>query len=136
MVGRAKWDAWKGTSETYENNTHAAEQRYLVIARELGWVPRSNPVAGGKQLEDADADGGVWDDSKTSDSSGGGGGGGMGTFVSSMAYSGPDLGEAQTLHGVAIAGDSEQLDKFLLVNPTVDINSRDEFVRFSRASCQ
>ncbi|KAJ8591521.1 ankyrin [Rhizopogon salebrosus TDB-379] len=131
MVGRAKWDAWKGISEKYESNTHAAEQRYLAIARELGWVPRSTPVLGKaseKQSEDADADGDVWDDSvdaKPSKSSGGGGG--MGTSVSSMAYPGPDLGEAQTLHGVAIAGDPEKLNEFLLANPGTDINTLDEF---------
>lgn len=126
----------------YENNTQAAEQRYLAIARELGWVPRPIPVLGEaseKQLEDADADGGVWNDSvdpKSSRSSGGGGGGGMGTSVSSMFHSGPDLGEAQTLHGIAIAGDTEKLNEFLIVNPAADINARDEFVRFSGASCQ
>jgi acyl-CoA-binding protein len=140
MVGRAKWDAWKGISEKYESNTHAAEQRYLAIARELGWVPRSTPVLGKaseKQSEDGDADGDVWDDSvdaKPSKSSGGGGG--MGTSVSSMAYPGPDLGEAQTLHGVAIAGDPEKLNEFLLANPGTDINALDEFVRFFGASYQ
>ncbi|OAX44193.1 ankyrin [Rhizopogon vinicolor AM-OR11-026] len=131
MVGRAKWDAWKSACEVYENNTHAAEQRYLAIARELGWVPRSTPVVGKaseKQSEDGDADGDVWDDSVDAKSSGGGGGGGgMGTSVSSMAYPGPDLGEAQTLHGVAIAGDPEKLNEFLHVNPAANINARDEF---------
>ncbi|OJA16130.1 hypothetical protein AZE42_00113 [Rhizopogon vesiculosus] len=52
----------------------------------------------------------------------------MGTSVSSMAYPGPDLGEAQTLHGVAIAGDPEKLNEFLHVNPAANINARDEFV--------
>lgn len=146
MVGRAKWDAWKSASESYENNTHAAEQRYLAIARELGWVPRSTPVVGKtseKRSEDGgDADGDVWDhsvDTKSPKSSGGGGGGGggsggMGTSVSSMVNPGPDLSEAQTLHGVAIAGDPEKLNEFLLVNPAADVNARDEFVRLSGTS--
>ncbi|KAG2154745.1 ankyrin [Suillus clintonianus] len=117
MTGRAKWDAWKAASDGYENNSHAAAQRYLVIAQELGWKPGSTPSsAPGKRSEDGGADAG-----------GGGGGGGMGTSVSSLAKPGPDLGEAQTLHGLAIAGDAKKLMAFLLVNPAVDINARDEF---------
>jgi hypothetical protein len=57
----------------------------------------------------------------------------MGTSVSLLVNPDPDLGEAQTLHGLAIAGDAKKLMAFLLVNPAVDINARDEFVRFSGA---
>jgi acyl-CoA-binding protein len=114
MTGRAKWDAWKAASDAYENNSHAAAQRYQTIAQELGWKP------------------GVRNDSAGSESSGGGGG--MGTSVSLLINPGPDLGEAQTLHGLAIAGDAEKLMAFLRANPAVDINARDEFVRFTGAS--
>ncbi|KAG2150099.1 hypothetical protein BD769DRAFT_1708184 [Suillus cothurnatus] len=107
MTGRAKWDAWKAASDAYENNSHAAAQRYQTIAQELGWKP------------------GVRNDSAGSESSGGGGG--MGTSVSLLINPGPDLGEAQTLHGLAIAGDAEKLMAFLRANPAVDINARDEF---------
>ncbi|KAG1749898.1 uncharacterized protein EDB91DRAFT_1235338 [Suillus paluster] len=135
MTGRAKWDAWKAASEMYENKSHAAEQRYRAIAQELGWRPGPTPTALGeapeKRSEDEGADAGVWDDSAGSESSkssgGGGGGGGMGTSVSSMVDPGLALGEAQTLHGLAIAGDSEKLMAFLLANPAADVNARDEF---------
>lgn len=126
MTGRAKWDAWKAASDTYENNSHTAAQRYQAIAQELGWKPGSTPSsAPGKGSEDGGADAGVRNDSAGSESSGGGGG--MGTSVSLLVNPGLDLGEAQTLHGLAIAGDAEKLMAFLLVNPAVDINARDEF---------
>ncbi|KAG1833693.1 hypothetical protein EV424DRAFT_1310813 [Suillus variegatus] len=120
MTGRAKWDAWKAASDTYVNNSHAAAQRYRAIAQELGWKPDSTPNSA---TEGADT--GVRSDSAGSGSSSGGGG--MGTSVSLLINPGPDLGEAQTLHGLAIAGDAEKLMAFLLVNPAVDINARDEF---------
>ncbi|KAG2120786.1 uncharacterized protein F5147DRAFT_663292 [Suillus discolor] len=127
MTGRAKWDAWKAASDTYVNNSHAAAQRYRAIAQELGWKSDSTPnSASGKRSEDEGADAGVQSDSAGSGSSSGGGGG-MGTSVSLLVNPGPDLGEAQTLHGLAIAGDAEKLMAFLLVNPAVDINARDEF---------
>ncbi|KAG2159756.1 uncharacterized protein EDB93DRAFT_1074003 [Suillus bovinus] len=127
MTGRAKWDAWKAASDTYENNSHAAEQRYRAIAQELGWKPGSSPsVAPEKLSEDGGANAVIRNQSAGSESSGGGGGG-MGTSVSLLVDPGPDLGEAQTLHGLAIAGDAKKLMAFLLANPTVDINARDEF---------
>ncbi|KAG1908186.1 ankyrin repeat-containing domain protein [Suillus fuscotomentosus] len=126
MTGRAKWDAWKAASDTYVNNSHAAAQRYRAIAQELGWKPDSTPnSASGKRSEDEGADTGVRNDSAGSGSSSGGGG--MGTSVSLLINPGPDVGEAQTLHGLAIAGDAEKLMAFLLVNPAVDVNARDEF---------
>ncbi|KAG1757674.1 hypothetical protein EDB19DRAFT_55856 [Suillus lakei] len=130
MTGRAKWDAWKAASDAYENNSHVAAQRYRAIAQELGWKPGSTPSSTpGERSEDAGANAGVWNDSTGSGSSksSGGGGGGMGTSVSLLVNPGPDLGEAQTLHGLAIAGDAKKLMAFLLVNPAVDINARDEF---------
>lgn len=129
MTGRAKWDAWKAASDAYESNNQAAAERYRAIAQELGWKPGSTPSsAPGKQSEDGDGDGRVRNDSAGSRSSGGGGG--MGTSVSLLVNPDLDLGEAQTLHGLAIAGDAKKLMAFLLVNPAVDINARDEFVRF------
>lgn len=126
MTGRAKWDAWKAASDAYESNNQAAAERYRAIAQELGWKPGSTPSsAPGKQSEDGDGDGRVRNDSAGSRSSGGGGG--MGTSVSLLVNPDLDLGEAQTLHGLAIAGDAKKLMAFLLVNPAVDINARDEF---------
>ncbi|KAG1825837.1 ankyrin [Suillus subaureus] len=119
MTGRAKWDAWKAASDAYENNSYAAAQRYQAIAQELGWKPGStSSSAPGKRSEDGGTD-------AAQESSGGGGG--MGTSVSLLVNPGPDLGEAQTLYGLAIAGDAEKLMAFLLVNSAVDINARDEF---------
>ncbi|KAG1784054.1 hypothetical protein EV702DRAFT_958258 [Suillus placidus] len=127
MTGRAKWDAWKAASDAYESKSHAAAQRYRAIAQELGWKPGSTPSsAPGKQSEDGGADGGIRNDSVDSVSSGGGGGG-MGTSVSLLVNPDPDMGEVQTLHELAIAGDAKKLMAFLLVNPAVDINARDEF---------
>ncbi|KAG2755571.1 ankyrin [Suillus brevipes Sb2] len=126
MTGRAKWDAWKAASDAYESNNQAAAERYREIAQELGWKPGSTPSsAPGKQSEHGDGDGRVRIDSAGSRSSGGGGG--MGTSVSLLVNPDLDLGEAQTLHGLAIAGDAKKLMAFLLVNPAVDINARDEF---------
>lgn len=123
MTGRAKWDAWKAAGDAYENNNQAAAQRYRAIAQELGWKPGSTPSsAPGKRSED-----GGRDESVSAGSGSSGGGGGMGTSVSLLVNPDPDLGEAQTLHGLAIAGDAKKLMAFLLVNPAVDINARDEF---------
>lgn len=130
MTGRAKWDAWKAASDTYENNSHAAAERYRAIAQELGWKPGSSTLSNvpGKQSEGGGADGSVQNDSASSESSGGAGSaGGMGTSVSLLVNPGPDLDEAQTLHGLAISGDAKKLTAFLLANPAIDINARDEF---------
>ncbi|KAL4070864.1 acyl CoA binding protein-domain-containing protein [Scleroderma citrinum] len=106
MTGRAKWDAWSNTHKTYHDRRADAENRYLDIARELGWVPGA---------------------ASSSVSSSSNGGAGMGTFVSALVRPTTGDGETETLQKLAIDGDALEVSRFLEANPLMDINERDEF---------
>lgn len=127
MTGRAKWDAWSNTQKIYHDRKADAENRYLDIARELGWVPGvADPqTAVDAQLETSADE--IWDDElamKVPSSSCGGGG--MGTFVSAVIRP-TARGEEETLHKLAIDGDAPEVSRFLKANSLMDINERDEF---------
>jgi len=128
MTGRAKWDAWSNTQKTYHDRKADAENRYLDIARELGWVPGAaafQTVVDAQPETSADE---IWDDElamKVSSSSCGGGS--MGAFVSAVIRPTAQGGE-ETLHKLAIDGDALEVSRFLKANPLMDIDERDEFV--------
>ncbi|KAL4069688.1 acyl CoA binding protein-domain-containing protein [Scleroderma yunnanense] len=125
MTGRAKWDAWSNTHKTYHDRRADAENRYLDIARELGWVPGAASSSGAQPDASSDE---VWDDEldiKVSSSSNGGAG--MGTFVSALVRPTTGDGETETLQKLAIDGDALEVSRFLEANPLMDINERDEF---------
>ena len=127
MTGRAKWDVWSNTQKVYHDRKADAENRYLEIARGLGWVPGT--TSGAEPETSSDEPDEVWDEElamKVSSSSGGEGG--MGTFVSSMTRPTAQGGEAESLHKLAIDGDALGVSRFLKENPLMDVNERDEFV--------
>ncbi|KAJ7596936.1 ankyrin repeat-containing domain protein [Mycena floridula] len=123
MTGRAKWDAWNSMEKKYPS-ADQAEQRYLDIARSLGWS--EGTVVNAEKEEEVSWDSDDEDES-TATSSKKGGGGGFGTTVSTMA---PPL-ETQddgTLHfHVANSSDLARIAVFLKENPRFDVNSLDEF---------
>lgn len=126
LAGRAKWDAWSNAGKVYAGNGQGAEQRYLDIARELGWVSGSG-VGSRSQNK-----GEVWDEdlgmrvplSSEQD------GGGMGVSVSTMAARGDQGNDTggHMLHAFAIQGDANNITRFLAESPGVDVNQRDEHV--------
>jgi len=137
MTGRAKWDAWKAAGQTYGDGGQDAEDRYLELAKSMGWIEGVKPVEPEKKLatnegdakvdvEDEDGDGeNIWDDDdETID-----GGGGMGNSVSAMPAPSPTQEELSTLHGLAIWNKPDALESFFLERPDVNINELDEFVR-------
>ncbi|KIJ68550.1 hypothetical protein HYDPIDRAFT_179637 [Hydnomerulius pinastri MD-312] len=125
MTGRAKWDAWNTAGKTYAGRGSDAEKRYLDIARELGWV---SGTAAKTDITTQIPHGDVWDEELgvSVSVSSSGGGGGMGTSVSAMAPP-ANNDQAETLHALAIQGDTGGVSQFLENHPLLDINERDEF---------
>ncbi|KAI9462467.1 ankyrin [Lactarius psammicola] len=121
IAGRAKWDAWALAAETYEGCPSDAENRYLDIARSLGWkegssaaTPAPAPAASDDETEEGQEERG-----------GSGGGTGMGISVSVMSP--PTLDDSSGLHGHAMRNDVAAVSAFLSANQGTDINVRDEY---------
>jgi len=110
MTGRAKWDAWNSAGQKYPNGAEV-EQRYLEIARDLGWSP-------GVAVQNSD----ITDEENEIQ---GDGIGGMGNTVSVMSIDPDELDH--TVHGLAIADNVTEL-KEMLNKPDIDVNTKDEFV--------
>ncbi|KAH9947140.1 ankyrin [Amylocystis lapponica] len=100
MTGRAKWDAWSATGQTYADRGADAEKRYLTIARDLGW------------------------EEDTSEHSRSGGENSMGNTVSKM--SAPVGTSGSAISRLAISGNVQELLLFLNSNPAADLNEADE----------
>ena len=118
FTGRAKWDSWKEVGTRYSTQSDpdgAAQARYLEIAKSLGWGPG------------ATADDDLLGHDTDSEREGAKGvGTGMGVSVSTM--SAPADGDLSTVHGLAIAGDVQKLEKMLIAQPSLDLDQRDEYV--------
>ena len=113
ISGRAKWDAWKLAAETYEGRPSDAEQRYLDIARGLGWKEGS-PAAETEETEE-----------QPERSSGGTG---MGVSVSVISPPDADEQAPPGLHGYAMKDDMAATSAFLDASQDIDIDARDEYV--------
>ena len=124
FAGRAKWDAWKETGQKYADRRQA-EERYIGIAKELGWQPGAAPVPEPEAKEPKGEDD-IWDDEDESQARQKSGGG-MGNFVSTMQDEENER-EETTIHALAIAGNEEWLRTLLETNPELDVNQRDEYV--------
>lgn len=119
MTGRAKWDAWVAVGKKYEQ-PEEVEQRYLEIARTLGWTEQAK-VPTKMESETPSNDEDIWDkDDEISR-----GGGGMALSVSSMAP--PPKVIDNSIHGLALSNDVMGLKKLLEGHPETDINVLDEF---------
>jgi len=123
--GRAKWDAWKTAGNKWQDQRKAAEERYIDIAKSLGWkqghnrdtaAPRSSPTP--EEL---------LDDERPLEANAHHNGTGMGFGVSSMAAGPPDEPDDETLHGLAISGNAEKLLAILDALPSCGLNDLDEF---------
>ena len=118
FTGRAKWDSWQEVGTKYltlSDPDGAAQARYLEIAKSLGWRPGAaaeddslSPDTGG---ESENTKGVVT---------------GTGVFVSTMAA--PMHDDLDTIHGLAIAGDVQRLEEMLIVEPSLNLNQKDEYV--------
>jgi acyl-CoA-binding protein len=124
MTGRAKWDAWSAAGKTYHDGADA-ENRYLAIARSLGWEKETTGARESKS-DEIDLDN-ISDDDNSSGGSDGGGGP-MGGTVSSMASLHEEI-DLNTIHGLAVSNDGPKLASFLREYPHLDINSLNEHVR-------
>jgi len=120
FTGRAKWDSWQELGKKYSTRPdpdRAAQARYLEIAKSLGWKA-----------------GAAADDDSLGHHTGGDRGStkglatGTGVFVSTMSIPKDDIDDdVGTIHGLAIVGDHQKLEKMLAVNPSLDVNQKDEF---------
>jgi acyl-CoA-binding protein len=125
FAGRAKWDSWQETGGKYSTQSDpdgAAQERYLEIAKSLGWKPGVTPddVSLGEDTDyGRDSAKGVIT--------------GTGVFVSTM--SAPQESDLKTIHGLAIAGDVQRLEKMLKADPALDTNQKDEFVSWALIVC-
>jgi len=130
FAGRAKWDAWASTGQMYADRASQAEQRYLDVARDLGWEEGAGETASveatQKSQSEVKSDDDIWDD----DSQGGkksSGGTGMGNSVSTMLLETDTDREQGSLHSLAIAGDIEGLKALVRNRPETDVNVMDEY---------
>jgi hypothetical protein len=117
ISGRAKWDAWALASKTYEGRPSEAEQRYLDIAKSLGWEDGATAAAAAAATDETE---------EQAESSGGGTG--MGVSVSVVSPPSPDEEATSGLHGYAMGDDVAATSAFLRDNEDLDINARDEYV--------
>ena len=118
FTGRAKWDSWQEAGTKYLTKTDpdgAAQARYLGIAKSLGWEP------GATADDDLLGDGMGGERENT-----GGIVTGTGVSVSTMVAPKPD--DLGTIHGLAIVGDVQTLEKMLIAEPSLDLNQKDEYV--------
>ncbi|KAF5385444.1 hypothetical protein D9757_005368 [Collybiopsis confluens] len=118
MTGRAKWDAWDAAGKRY-SDVQEAENRYLEIARDLGWQPGAP-----KKQEEAKSED-IWDSESSNSEESHGGGGGLGVSVSSVVA--PEIEDDNTLHGLAIAGDAQKLHTLISLDQEINLNGLDEF---------
>ncbi|KAF7985270.1 hypothetical protein HWV62_6407 [Athelia sp. TMB] len=128
ITGRAKWDAWATAGQTYGTEILGAEQRYLTIARELGWTisatVETTPelvVSTEDGFQGSDED--IWDKNDVSSNRDGGG---MSTGVSAFAPPELDEHDANTPHGMAVSNNAEGLKTYIAAHPEVDLNELDE----------
>lgn len=131
MAGRAKWDAWSAASQKYGTRVEAAEQRYLVIAMDLGWK-EGTLVSGPPEPQtsmDTSAEGSSEDIENSDTSPSSASGGGMGLSVSAMAPPPLDEQDAKTLHGLAISNNAAGLAAHLNAHPDISVDEFDEHVR-------
>jgi len=119
MTGRAKWDAWDAAGNRY-NATVDAENRYLEIARNLGWSKSVGNEQ--KPATDVDLEHLSDEDEVPANASSAG----LGVSVSRMAR--PDETADKSLHGLVLASDVPELVSLLNGHPNLDLNAFDEFV--------
>ncbi len=109
-----------------------AEQRYLDIAKGLGWKEGAGEEAKAEKAQNPESeskdDDDIWDDDDTASSKKAGGAGGLGTAVSTMDAAGQAVQEEESLHSLARTGDVEGFKAFLNSHPGADVNARDENV--------
>lgn len=121
MTGRAKWDAWKSNGEKYDD-PRKVEERYLEIARTLGWTEETTVEDTAKPESSTGSDDDIWDkDDGTSKS-----GGGLGLAVSSMVA--PAKVVDNSIYGLALLNDVSGLTTLLETVPETDLNALDEYV--------
>ena len=121
FTGRAKWDSWQEVGAKYSTQSDpdgVAQARYIEIAISLGWKPGTT--------SDDDL---LGDDTDGERESAKGVGTGMGVSVSTM--SAPKNDDLDTIHGLAIVGDAQKLAEMLIVEPSLDLNRKDEYVSIS-----
>ncbi|KAG6862392.1 hypothetical protein C0995_011832 [Termitomyces sp. Mi166 len=121
MTGRAKWDAWNSINRKY-TSIDDAENRYLEIARDLGWA-EGTVIETPSQAQQSDPDS-IWDDDSQT-TQGGSTSGGMGGTVSTMMISEADIDES--LHGLAVSNNVTALSELFHRHPETDVNQLDEF---------
>jgi hypothetical protein len=128
MAGRSKWDAWTAVAKSYNDDREKAEERYLEIARTLGWTDNASQSYTESNKEINSSTDILPHEISISGSSRGGGGEGMGASVSAMAPPPFDEQDGKTLHGLAVANKVSGLSSYLEAHPTADINAVDEHV--------
>lgn len=130
MTGRAKWDAWAAAAKKYDA-PQAAEDRYLEIARSLGWSESSAAAPTVKKQRSADLDIDLErlsdeDDSPPTQSQISPQG--LGLAVSTMAKRESVGPTDKTIHGLAVSSDVTGLASLLKEYPHMDLNVLDEYV--------
>lgn len=130
IYGKPKWEAWNNAGKTCEGSQEIAEQRYLALARQLGWSPSAQPPSTPKRNADTSAnqqsqndDDDIWD--REDDKGKRAGGGGFSVSVSSVTA--PPMADGEGVHALAVSGNVESL-RDLLSKDASDINSVDEYV--------
>jgi hypothetical protein len=126
MTGRAKWDAWDAAGKKY-NATGGAENRYLEIARSLGWTQSVVEREQKSPAKSADVDlEHLSDDDDEEEAPAQSSSAGLGRSVSKMTR--PEVAADQSLHDLVLSGDVPGLTLLLDKSPNLDLNALDEYV--------
>ena len=126
ITGRAKWDAWAAIGKQYQDQKEA-EEKYLEIARTLGWAGSATEIRA-QSVPSSSTGEGSWDDKDDSDTpeASNSSGGGMGLSVSVMMP--PSSAIDTSIHGLALSNDVSGLTTLLEQCPETDLDAVDEFV--------
>ncbi|KAL6310074.1 acyl CoA binding protein-domain-containing protein [Sparassis latifolia] len=119
FTGRAKWDAWRSIGQKYGDRENEAEERYLAIARGLGWSEDATVEQPSTSQEEED----IWDDESV-EASRQSGGLSMGNSVSVMAQP-EDENSPDAVSNIAISGTAEDMESFLRANTSFKVDTKD-----------
>ena len=124
FAGRAKWDAWKSTGQTWRGREVDAEERYKTIAKSLGWTPGSSSTNDARQSSELTAEELLArDDLEPS-----GEGGGLGAGVSTLQSEVECATDESMFHRLALEGDAKALETFLNEHLSLNLDQFDDYV--------
>jgi acyl-CoA-binding protein len=112
FTGKAKWDSWNDIGKKFADKDPAeAEERYIAIAKSLGWHQGSSSESK-RASDDASCETGA---------------GGMSLGIS-VSFIKPPEHHGEDIHSLAISGDVEKMKQLFDSDSIPNVDERDEYV--------